>query len=189
MELTHLQKGLLWNFDREWDIIQVLRQAPSAHAGTELVPWGFRDSPRDQLRRSDPRDLHDLGKLLWRDMGPEADAAFRLVAIDAFFYRLSSHGVGGLLGLRFRYTGGAEREVGYCTVGPRREMQSIDIGDDEVAYLGRYWAARGERRARGDGDEGHDDDESDEGGGNDRGDDEDRNVWGRMRLVVSLHAP
>ena len=99
------------------------------------------------------------------------------------------HGVGGLLGLRFRYTGGAEREVGYCTVGPRREMQSIDIGDDEVAYLGRYWVARGERRARGDGDEGHDDDESDEGGGNDRGDDEDRNVWGRMRLVVSLHAP
>ena len=126
----------MWNFDHEGDAIQVLRQPQPAYAGTELVPQGFHNSPGRHLGRIDPRDLHDAGRLLWQDMGPEADAAFRLVAIDAIFYLRSV-----LCGLRFRYAGGAEREVGNCTVGNPRQMQSIEIGDDEIVYFGRYKAA------------------------------------------------
>lgn len=150
LELTRTQSGLVWTFNREWEFIHVLRRPPLAHAGTMLVPVGFQRHGHTHIDHHDERDLHDLGKVLWREMDPETGVACELMTMDAFFSHRPlaaelmdmdafSHypNHANLVGLRFRYTRAMERQFGCCTAGLNTTMESVEFGSDKVTYFER----------------------------------------------------
>jgi hypothetical protein len=118
-----------------WEFIEVIRSPPTAHSGTEILPaeiadpgWGHHID----------RDAHDLGRLFWREFDPKTNDICELVTIDSFYYRSPGrYRHTDLVGLRFRYTRGVEREVGHCKIHQNIAVESVDMESDKIAYLER----------------------------------------------------
>ncbi|KAH7324434.1 hypothetical protein B0I35DRAFT_424165 [Stachybotrys elegans] len=135
--------GLLWNFNHQWDFIQVLRAPNPARTGIEILPVGLRrfKYPYDKLDYS--RDVHDIAKFFWEETNPKTGVTSRLAAIDAFSCQINDpqdefhFNRYELVGMRFRYMDGMERAVGRCEMTPRMTIDSVNIGDEEIAYFGR----------------------------------------------------
>jgi hypothetical protein len=97
-----------------------------------LVPLAFRHVNSEHHNE---RDLHDLRKVLWREIDHNTGVACELMAIDAF----SSHRSDRIYpeGLRFRYTLGVERQFGCCTAGLNTTVESVELGSDKIIYFER----------------------------------------------------
>ena len=118
----------------------MVREPRLVHIGTELVAWEFEKHVQHFSNRHEEHEVHDLEMLFWQEMDPETHVAYELVAIDSFFYhRPRFPNRFALVGIRFRYTHGMEREVGRCATEMNIMMESVSIGDDQLTHFERIF--------------------------------------------------